>query len=234
MTTADSPIRTEDILPVKSRVSWGAIGAGAVLALALYFLLTLLGGATGLSISDKVSATALKSGAAVFAILITIVTLFTGGYVASRLTVGEDKAEGVMYGILVWAATFAMLMALLAGGVRGGYNALVGLATAGQAVADRTPQDSLEDAARRAGYPQDRIDEWKQKAKEVPASVRDAVEKPENQQAAADAATKASWYAFFGAWLSMVAAAAGGYVGAGPTLRLVTVRAVGASPIIRP
>jgi hypothetical protein len=36
-----------------------------------------------------------------------------------------------------------------------------------------------------------------------------------------EAATRTAWYAFFGAWVSMVAAAAGAYVGAGPRFRLV-------------
>jgi hypothetical protein len=224
--SAESPVGPEDVLPVKSRVSWGAIAAGAVIALALYFLFTLLAAATGLSVSNQVSTGTLRSGAAVFAVLITVVTLFTGGYVASRLTAGEDKVEGTMYGILVWGATFAVLMLLVAGGVRGGYNALVGLATAGQSVADRTPQDNLEEAARRAGYPQERIDEWKRQAKDAPASVKQAVDKPENQQAATAAATKASWYAFFGAWISMMAAAAGGFLGAGPAFQLFAVRIV--------
>ena len=222
----ESPVGPEDVLPVKSRVSWSAITAGAVIALAMYFLFTLLAAATGLSVSDKVSTGTLKSGAAVFAVLITVVTLFTGGYVASRLTAGEDKVEGTMYGILVWGTTFAVLMLLVAGSVRGGYNALVGLATAGQSVADRTPQGDLEDAARRAGYPQERIDEWKRKAQDAPAAVKEAAEQPENREAAASAATKASWYAFFGAWISMMAAAAGGFLGSGPAFQLYAVRIV--------
>jgi hypothetical protein len=37
------------------------------------------------------------------------------------------------------------------------------------------------------------------------------------------AATKLSWYAFAGTWLSMIAAVAGALVGAGPTFRLVAI-----------
>src|SRR5258705_397064 len=39
--------RAEDLLSVGTRIRWGAILAGAMLALALYFLLTILGGAGG-------------------------------------------------------------------------------------------------------------------------------------------------------------------------------------------
>ena len=66
---ADSPVQPEDVIPVRSRISWGAIVAGSVLALSLYFLLALLGGAVGLSISDKVNSQSLSNGAIVYVYL---------------------------------------------------------------------------------------------------------------------------------------------------------------------
>jgi hypothetical protein len=48
-------IRAEDVLPVRSRISWGAIFAGAMVALSLYFLLTMLGAALGLSVGDRIA-----------------------------------------------------------------------------------------------------------------------------------------------------------------------------------
>ncbi|HVK12236.1 MAG TPA: hypothetical protein VM597_26020 [Gemmataceae bacterium] len=220
---ADGVVHREDLVPVRSRVSWGAITAGAVLALSLYFLLALLGGAIGFSISDKVKPENLGTGAAVYAIVVTAVCLFLGGYVASQLTTGENKLEGSLYGIFVWAAVFAALVWLMASGVKVGFSAMMGVATAGTVVADNTRQADWEASARQAGVPQDRIEEWKAKAKDAPASARQAVEDPKNQQAAADAATRVAWYAFLGAWVSMMAAAAGGYVGSGPTIGLLAV-----------
>jgi hypothetical protein len=205
-------VSTEPLLPVHGRISWGAILAGSVLALALYFLLSLLGGAVGLSISDKVSGHALGSGAAIYSIAVIAGCLFLGGYVASHLTTGEDKLEGTLYGILVWATMSAMLICMLASGVRMGFNAVVGVATAGNVVVDK-PVD-WEASARQAGVPQDRIDDWKTKTKDAPTAAGQAIEDPQNQKAAADAATRVAWYAFFGVWISMMAAAGGGYVGA--------------------
>jgi hypothetical protein len=225
-----SSVQAEDLVPVRSRISWSAIVAGSVLALSLYFLLALLGSAIGLSVSDKVSGRTLNSGAAVYAIVVTAVCLFFGGYVASQLTTGENKIEGGLYGIFVWATVFAMLLWLMASGVKMGFNAVVGVATAGGAV-DARPVD-WEAAARQAGVPPERIEEWKQKANAAPAA-RPAAEDPANQQAAADAATRATWYAFFGAWVSMMAAAGGGYLGSGPTLRLFAMSA-GREPTGRP
>ncbi|OWK46754.1 hypothetical protein [Fimbriiglobus ruber] len=221
---ADLSVKTEDLVPVRSRISWGAIFAGSVLALSLYFLLALLGAAVGFSIGDKVTAHTLGTAAAVFAIIVTAVCLFIGGYVASQLTTGENKIEGSLYGIFVWAVVFAMLLWLMASGVRVGYNAMIGVATAGHVTAENTSQADWENSARQAGVPQERIDEWKVKAKDAPAAARQAAEDPQNQQAAAAAATRAAWYAFFGAWISMMAAAVGGYLGSGPTLRLISMK----------
>lgn len=227
----DSTVHPEDLLPVRSRISWGAILAGSVLALALYFLLTLLGGAIGLTISDTTSAQGLGNAAAIWAIVVTAACLFVGGFIASQFTVGENKIEAALYGLLVWAVVFAMLLWLMASGVRAGFNAMVGVATAGSAAvgatAQNTTQEDWEAVARRAGFSQEQIDEVKQKAENVPAQARRAAEDPATRQEAeaaarelGEATTKVTWYTFLGTLVSMLAAAAGGYVGAGPTFRL--------------
>jgi hypothetical protein len=216
---AQSAIPTEDLVPVRSRISWSAILAGSVLALSLYILLALLGGAIGLSIGDKVNPQKLGMGEAVYAIVVTALCLFLGGYVASQLTTGENKIEGSLYGIFVWATVLGMLLWLMASGVQLGFNAMIGAATAGKAV--DTSKVDWEASARQAGVPQERIDEWKTKS--TPANVRQTVEDPQNQQAAAAATTRLMWYAFLGAWLSMMAAALGGYVGSGKTLHVLAV-----------
>ncbi len=262
--TADGGVRdvdAEDLLPVSSRISWGAILAGAVLALALYFLLTLLGAAIGLAVSDDASAGALGTGAAIWAVVVTALCLFAGGYAASHFTVGENKAEAAVYGALVWAVVFAMLLWLMASGVRAGFGAMVSVATAGGAavgaVADAVPIDALsgdalrglsvadvEQFARDAGVDQAQIDQMKQSADEFAAEAQDpaarqqareAAEQKANEVAtqageaadkARDAAATASWWAFGGTLLSMLAAIAGGFVGAGPRFRLFPVGGV--------
>lgn len=227
----DSTVHTEDLVPVRGRISWGAILAGSVLALSLYFLLTLLGGAIGFSISGSTSAQTVGVAAAVWAIIVTAACLFVGGFVASQLTTGENKREAAMYGLMVWAVVFAMLLWLMATGIKAGFNAMVGVATAGSTVVDtaakNTTQGDWEAAAQKAGVPADRINEWKEKAKNAPADARAAIEDPANKQKAeaaardaGEAATKVTWYTFLGTLVSMLAAMAGGYAGAGPTFRL--------------
>lgn len=221
-------IRAEDLVPVRSRISWGPIFAGAALALAVYTLLTLLGGAIGWSVSGDVRSENLLTGAAIWAILTTVISLFVGGFVASQLTVGENKIEAVMYGLITWAVVFVMLLWLMASGVRAGFNAMVGLAYAGEAVAQGASAQDWEAAARKAGVPQAKIDELRQSVADAPEKAGKAVRNPENQQAAAEVATQATWWAFVGTLLSMIAAAAGALVGAGPSFRLI---AIGSRPI---
>ena len=94
MITSDR-VRAEDILPVHSRIAGGPILAGAVLALASYFLLTLLGSALGLTIHGRVNDRGLAIGAVV-----------AGHYATERPAV-EDLASrlgNAIAGITVWAS----------------------------------------------------------------------------------------------------------------------------------
>jgi hypothetical protein len=230
-TVRDNTVDAHDLLPVHSRVSWGAITAGSVIALAMYFLLTLLGGAIGFTLTDYAQADTIGVMTAVWAIAVTAVCLYMGGFVASQLTTGENRAEAMVYGLLVWAVVFAMLVWLMATGVRAGFNAMLGVATAGTAVAEKaaenmSPED-LEDAARRFGFDQSQIDAVKERARNAPAEARQAANDPatrervnEMTREAADKATKVTWYTFLGVVISMLAAAFGGYVGSGPNVRI--------------
>lgn len=226
----NATLRAEDLMPVRSRVSWGAIFAGAVLALAAYLVLTLLGGAIGLTVSDNVRAENLQTGGAIWAILATAIALFLGGFVTSQCTVGENKTEAVVHGIIMWGLVFAMLLWLMAAGIRAGFNAMVGMANVGQTVARNTTAEDWEAAARRAGVPQTSLDDWRRRAADAPADARRALEDPANQQAASEAATRATWWTLLGTLLSMAAAVAGALFGAGPTFRLLALGAPGPMP----
>ncbi len=215
----DTPdLRAEDLLSVRSRISWGPIFAGAALALALFFMLALLGGALGLSINGQVGGENIATGAAVWAIASTVICLFAGGFITSQFSVGENKVESVVYGLIMWAVVFAMLMWLMASGVQAGFNAMVGVATVGSTTAN---QVNWEAEAQKQGVSQEQINEWRNKASQAPDKVKAAAQDPQNQQAAREAATRVSWWAFGGAFLSMLAAAGGALLGAGPSLRLV-------------
>jgi hypothetical protein len=229
--STDRSVHPEDVIAVHSRVSWGAITAGSVIALALYFLLTLLGGAIGFSLKDYSSAESLGKMSAIWAIAVTAVCLYMGGFIASQLTTGENRMEAMVYGLLVWAVVFAMLVWLMATGVRAGFNAMLGVATAGTAMVDtaakNTTQDDWEGVARRAGFDQTQIDAVKERAKNAPAEAKQAAEDPATREkvnamasAVGDKATAVTWYTFLGTIISMLAAVFGGYIGSGPSVQI--------------
>jgi hypothetical protein len=212
--TNDTPVHAEDVIPVRGRIHWGAIVAGSAIAIALSLLLSLLGTAIGLSINDRVSDRGLSIGAVVWAILVTAGALFLGGFVASQLTTGENKIEGTLYGVLVWALTFALLFSVLSNLARTGLSAMLSIANNPNVTAN-AGAGNLDDALRRVGLNQEQINQ-------VRANTNP--NDPANRQAAEENATRAAWYSFLGTLVSMLAAAIGGFIGAGPTLRLFTVR----------
>src|SRR4051812_23102713 len=112
-----SAVRPTDVLPVRSRVSWGAIIAGAMVALAIYFVLTLLGMALGLELVHRRNVD-LGAGAAIYSILTLLIAMFFGGWATSRLAVGESTLEAVLYGIILWGILFAGLFWMIGAGIR--------------------------------------------------------------------------------------------------------------------
>jgi hypothetical protein len=163
----------------------------------------------------------IATGAALWAIAATLIALFAGGFVVSQCTVGENKGEAVMYGVVLWGVLFGMLLWLTATGVRAGFHAMVGLATVGETTGQTTTAGDWEAGARRAGVSQKAMDDWKRETANTPGAARRAAEDPQNQQAVAEGATRVTWWALVGTLLSMLAAVVGALVGAGPTLRLI-------------
>ncbi|HEY2759477.1 MAG TPA: hypothetical protein VGI75_02000 [Pirellulales bacterium] len=107
----------EPLVSVQSRVSWGALLAGSVVAIAIYSLLTMLGIAVGFSVSDRLDVDQLGAGAAVWTFVTLLVGMFFGGWVATRCTAGELRSEAILYGIIVWGITSTLLIPLTAAGV---------------------------------------------------------------------------------------------------------------------
>src|SRR5580658_9008202 len=108
--TSSNTLRVRDVESVGTRISWGAVLAGAMVALGIYFLLTTLAAAVGMSISERVDPTKLEIGAVVWAVLTTTSALFVGGLVTSLFTAGENKTEAVFYGVIMWAVVLVMLL----------------------------------------------------------------------------------------------------------------------------
>jgi len=127
-----------------SRVSWGAVFAGLLLALATYLFLGVLGTAIGSASIDPLSErnplSGFGTGAGVWVGLSTLIALAVGAFFAGRNAGGK----GMLHGVLCWALTTLVslyLVSSLAGNVIGAAGRVAGssLSLAGQGVAAAAP-----------------------------------------------------------------------------------------------
>jgi hypothetical protein len=225
-------VRPEDVSSVGTRISWGAVLAGAVVTLALYLVLTMLGSAIGLTAGGWARPETLSVAAMVWAVVAMCAALFAGGCVTSQLTAGETKPEAMVHGVILWGAVVAILLWLTATGVKAGFNAMMGAAYAGQTDRDVREGD-LEEAARRLGVPQKTIDNWRESAREARETVRETAEDESARKEAQEKARKnlalVTWWSLFGTLLSMGAAIGGALLSAGPSRRVLPPMGVGVS-----
>jgi len=122
--------------PFVKRISWGAVFAGLVVALAVQLLLTLLGVGVGASTihpvtGDSATAAGLGIGSAIWFLITTLLALFAAGWVAGRLAGMPRVIDSALHGILVWGLTALVTMYLLTtaiGTVLGGATSLFGSA----------------------------------------------------------------------------------------------------------
>src|SRR3954452_14882398 len=163
MTMADAsrPSAT-DLLAVKSRVSWGAIAAGAMIALTIYVVLALLGVALGIEVAVRGPNEYLGAGTAIYSILTLLLAMFFGGWATSRLAVGESKLEAVLYGLILWGTLFLGMVWLLSAGIRAGFGGMVGLASGAYASDEgRIDVDRVAGDLKRAGADEATVNKYR-------------------------------------------------------------------------
>lgn len=83
------------------RLSWSAVIAGALLAIAVHIVLGLVGAALGFAAAPADSK-GLGAGAAAWALLTPFVASLVGAWVACRMAAAEDQATGNLHGVVVW------------------------------------------------------------------------------------------------------------------------------------
>jgi hypothetical protein len=86
-----------------SRVSWGAIFAGAACALALQAMFTLLTVGLGLSLVDDGDPSGAGWGSGLFFAITLIISLFAGGWIAGRLSGVPRMPSALLHGVVMWA-----------------------------------------------------------------------------------------------------------------------------------
>jgi hypothetical protein len=219
-----------DLLAVRSRVSWGAIAAGAMVALTVYIALTLLGVALGIEVAVRRSDVDLGAGAAIYSIVALLLAMFFGGWATSRLAVGESKLEAVLYGLILWGVLFTGMIWMLGSGIRTGFGGLVGLAAGayttdgGQIDVDRVAGDLKE-----AGVDEATVNKYRgyyERIRSHPGAAAEVGREVSGESGARGAARQASWWSLAGVLISMATVIIGSLVGSGELLQPVPILGV--------
>jgi hypothetical protein len=136
-------------VPVVKRISWGAILAGAVLALVIQLSLSLLGLGIGLGTIDPMEEqnpmSGIGLGAGIWWVVSMLVSLYLGATVASRLAGMPRPTDGLLHGLLTWAVVTLLTFYLLTtavGRIIGGVTGVAGraLSGAGRGIAAVAPE----------------------------------------------------------------------------------------------
>src|SRR4030081_2424325 len=108
--------------------SWGAVFAGATIALVVQIILNMVGIGVGLSTvdiaaGDAPSAGSLSVGAGIWWVISGVVAAAIGGYIAGRLSGKASQSTTAYHGLIAWAVstlTVVYLLSSAASGLIGG------------------------------------------------------------------------------------------------------------------
>lgn len=132
--TGIAPVDGAYLEKTPTRLSWGAIFAGVVIAIAVQLVLGILGAGIGLTMVDPVEGTTPGAagfgiGAGIYWLITTVVALGAGGYAAARVAGVRERFDGLVHGLVVWGVTLILTIYLLTsavGGIIGGAFRTVG------------------------------------------------------------------------------------------------------------
>ncbi len=107
-------ISQENIIrrPLFPSIRWGAVLAGVAVGISVQLVLTLLGIASGLSMTSVQQGEAPGTGALVWAGGSMLISAMTGAYVAGRMSGLKRKTDGILHGIVSWAVTTLLFVVL--------------------------------------------------------------------------------------------------------------------------
>lgn len=226
-----------DLIGVRSRVSWGAIAAGAMVSLTIYIVLTMVGVALGIELAVRGASDQVGAGAAIYSIVVLLLAMFFGGWATSRLAVGESKLEAVLYGLILWGVLFMGMVWLLTLGMRTGFGALFGTASGVYATSGgRIDYDRVAADLKRAGIDDATVDKYRSyydRIRNSPAEAADVGRELGGDAAAQQAARQASWWSVAGILVSLATVIVGSLVGSGELLQPVPILGVRRAPRAR-
>ena len=109
----------------RHHMSWSSVIAGTLVAIAVMALLGELCSGMGWSIvrplvlndSEALSATSVLMSGIIAAVLCGIISLFLGGWISGHLARRIHPTESVLHGVLVWALSMVLLVAVAAASI---------------------------------------------------------------------------------------------------------------------
>ena len=120
-----------------NRVAWGAVFAGAAVALVTQLLINMLGVGIGMGTldpgtGDNPAASTFSIAAGIWWVLSGVLASFAGGYIAGRLSGKPVETTAAFHGLTAWAVTTLIIVYLLTSAVGslagGALNAVSGVA----------------------------------------------------------------------------------------------------------
>jgi hypothetical protein len=124
---------------IHMRISWPAIFAGVVVAVAGQLLFSLLGAGIGLGTVDTnagstPTASSLGLGVGIWWVISSCLALIAGGYVTAWLAGIETRFDGMLHGLVTWGIatllTLWLFTSAIGGVLGGGFSALSGIISA--------------------------------------------------------------------------------------------------------
>jgi hypothetical protein len=120
--------------PPRPRISWSAVLAGAMLAMAIEVLLGLLGAGIGLATVQPGSATTtdvsnFATNAGLWSLGSSLLALLIGGWTAARLAAVVSRKDGMLHGLVIWSLALLVALYLAAAAIGGALSLLGGLAS---------------------------------------------------------------------------------------------------------
>jgi len=114
-----SSVTPEDVRTIMvHEISWGAVFAGAVMALVLQLILNMIGvgiglGAVDVQARETPSASSLSLGAGLWWVLSGVIAAGVGGYLAGRLSGKPSDTTTAYHGLIAWAVATLIVVYLV-------------------------------------------------------------------------------------------------------------------------
>jgi hypothetical protein len=134
------------------RLSWSAVFAGVVLAVAAHIVLGLIGATLGFAAAPADSK-GLGAGAGIWALLTPFVATALGAWLACRMANASDQASGNLHGIMVWCIGLIAGALFLTGTMASGAMSAGTAASGNLGSAQRTLRNELGAGERSATAP---------------------------------------------------------------------------------